>query len=250
MPPHLVDQPHRLLRAEARADQVGDRAQPEAAVERRRGALAFGTRDVQPVLHRLGLEPPAQHRVDAVEPVQQGGAVRGRGVGGLGVAQQRGPQPAARVRPHQPEPDPEGEPVEDIRKRFAGLRELGKEEFDREFEIWTSCWVICRPTQAEAERYRDYVLEEKGDLAVLDSMPPNLVPRGDGPEARLARQKVLGGFGGVHLVGTPERIVDRLAEIAQAGADGVVLSFVNFEEGLTTWMSDVTPLLVQAGLRQ
>ena len=79
---------------------------------------------------------------------------------------------------------------------------------------------------------------------------PNLVPRGDGPEARLARQKVLGGFGGVHLVGTPERIVDRLAEIAQAGADGVVLSFVNFEEGLTTWMSDVTPLLVQAGLRQ
>jgi alkanesulfonate monooxygenase SsuD/methylene tetrahydromethanopterin reductase-like flavin-dependent oxidoreductase (luciferase family) len=143
----------------------------------------------------------------------------------------------------------EGEPVEDVRKRFSELRELGRTEFNREFEIWTSCWVICRPTQAEAERYRDYVLEEKGDLAVLEAMPPNLVPKGDGPEARLARQKVLGGFGGVHLVGTPERIVERLSEISKAGADGAVLSFVNFEDGLQTWMDDVAPLLVQAGLR-
>jgi dimethylsulfone monooxygenase len=144
----------------------------------------------------------------------------------------------------------EGEPVDETRQRFAALRKLGREEFDREFEIWTSCWVVCRPTQAEADRYRDYVLEEKGDLAVLDSMPPNLVPRGDSPEARLARQKVLGGFGGVHLVGTPERIVERLAEISEAGADGVVLSFVNFEDGLKGWMRDVAPLLVQAGLRE
>ncbi|MBO9604126.1 MAG: LLM class flavin-dependent oxidoreductase [Novosphingobium sp.] len=144
----------------------------------------------------------------------------------------------------------EGEPIEDIRRRFADLRKLGREEFGREFEIWLSCWVICRPTQAEAEAFRDYVLEEKGDLAVLDSMPPNLVPRGDSPEARLARQKVLGGFGGVHLVGTPERIVDRLKEFSEAGADGIVLTFVNYEEGLETWMRDVAPLLVQAGLRE
>lgn len=144
----------------------------------------------------------------------------------------------------------EGEPVEDIRSRFDALRRLGREEFDRSFEIWTACWVICRPTQAEAERYRDYVLEEKGDLAVLDAMPPNLVPRGDSPEARLARQKVLGGFGGVHLVGTPEQIVERLSEMSAAGTDGVVLSFVNFEDGLNTWINDVAPLMVQAGLRE
>lgn len=143
----------------------------------------------------------------------------------------------------------EGEPVEDIRRRFADLRKLGREEFGREFEIWIATWIICRPTQAEAERFRDYVLEEKGDLAVLDAMPPHLVPRGDTPEARLARQKVLGGFGGVHLVGTPERIVDRLKEFSEAGADGIVLTFVNYEEGLETWMRDVAPLLVQAGLR-
>ncbi|MCW3836982.1 LLM class flavin-dependent oxidoreductase [Sphingomonas canadensis] len=144
----------------------------------------------------------------------------------------------------------EGEPIEDIRRRFADLRRLGREEFGREFEIWLSCWVICRPTQTEAERFRDYVLEEKGDLAVLDSMPPNLVPKGGGPEARLARQKVLGGFGGVHLVGSPAMIVDRLAEFSAAGADGIVLTFVNYEEGLQTWMRDVAPLLVQAGLRK
>ncbi len=94
------------------------------------------------------------------------------------------------------------------------------------------------------------MLEEKGDLAVLDSMPPNLVPRGDSPEARLARQKVLGGFGSVHLVGTPASIVERLKEFSEAGADGIVLTFVDYEEGLQTWMKDVAPLLVQEGLRQ
>lgn len=144
----------------------------------------------------------------------------------------------------------EGEPMEDIRRRFDELRALGRDEFGRSFEIWLAAWVICRPTEAEAHRFRDYVLEEKGDLAVLDSMPPNLVPRGDDPAARLARQKVLGGFGGVHLVGTPEQIVERLGAFSEAGADGVVLSFVNYEEGLTDWMRNVAPLLVQAGLRQ
>jgi len=143
----------------------------------------------------------------------------------------------------------EGEPIEDVRRRFDDLRRLGREEFNREFEIWTACWVICKPTQHEAERYRDYVLEEMGDLAILDAMPPNLVPKGDSPEARFARQKVLGGFGGVHLVGSPDRIVDRLTEISSAGADGVVLSFVNFEDGVGDWMKHVAPLLEQAGLR-
>lgn len=80
-------------------------------------------------------------------------------------------------------------------------------------------------------------------------MPPNLVPRGDGTEAQLARQKVLGGFGVVHLVGAPASIVDRLKQFSKAGGDSIVLTFVNYEERLETWMRDVAPLLVQAGLR-
>ena len=146
----------------------------------------------------------------------------------------------------------EGETVEDIRRHFAALRKLARDEFNRSFEIWISTWVICRPTEAEAIRYRDYVLEEKGDLAVLDSMPPNLIPSGEGvsPEIiRAARRKVLGGFGGLHLIGTPAQIVERLSAFADAGADGVLLTFVNYEEGLRDWMRDIHPLLEQAGLR-
>lgn len=54
----------------------------------------------------------------------------------------------------------EGEPIEDIRRRFANLRPLGRDEFGRSCEIWLAAWVICRPTQAEADRFRDYVLED------------------------------------------------------------------------------------------
>ena len=62
--------------------------------------------------------------------------------------------------------------------------------------------------------------------------------------------KARAGFGGVHVVGTGEQVAERLKTIAALGADGIVLSWVNYEEGITTWSREVMPRLEAEGLRR
>ena len=52
------------------------------------------------------------------------------------------------------------------------------------------------------------------------------------------------------MVGTPEQIVDRLMHLSAMGVDGVVLSWVNYEEELAQWIREVLPVMEQAGLRR
>jgi alkanesulfonate monooxygenase SsuD/methylene tetrahydromethanopterin reductase-like flavin-dependent oxidoreductase (luciferase family) len=70
------------------------------------------------------------------------------------------------------------------------------------------------------------------------------------PEAREAiKFSLKAGWGGVPLVGTPERIVDALQKFNRIGIDGILLSWVDYLAGLEAWQRDVMPRLVQAGLR-
>jgi len=54
----------------------------------------------------------------------------------------------------------------------------------------------------------------------------------------------------VPLVGTPDRIVDGLMKFTGIGLDGILLSWVDYLEGLEAWQREVMPRLEQAGLRQ
>jgi dimethylsulfone monooxygenase len=146
----------------------------------------------------------------------------------------------------------ESEPLAQARAKFTHLRRIARDDFQREIEIWTGCWVICRPTAAEALRYRDYCLREHGDPGAVDGLPPEVMPPKGAP-AQIVEQfrfKAMAGFGGAHVVGTPEQVVECLKQFSDAGADGVVLSWVNYEEGLRTWVRDVLPLMQQVGLRE
>jgi dimethylsulfone monooxygenase len=51
------------------------------------------------------------------------------------------------------------------------------------------------------------------------------------------------------LAGTPERITSELQKFAGIGLDGMLLSWVDYLDGLDAWQREVMPLLEQAGLR-
>ncbi|HVN42147.1 MAG TPA: LLM class flavin-dependent oxidoreductase [Steroidobacteraceae bacterium] len=146
----------------------------------------------------------------------------------------------------------ESEPFDAVRAKFANLRRLAREEFKREIEIWTGCWVICRSSEREALAYRDYCLREHGDPGAVDGLPKEVLPpKGTPPEVlEQFRFKAMAGFGGVHVVGSPQQVVERMREIASLGADGIVLSWVNYEEGIADWVRDVMPGLEAEGLRR
>ena len=71
------------------------------------------------------------------------------------------------------------------------------------------------------------------------------------PEAALKamRLRFAAGAGGFPLVGTADRVADRLHMLADAGLDGVLLTWVDYVDGLNRFNRDVLPALEARGLR-
>jgi alkanesulfonate monooxygenase SsuD/methylene tetrahydromethanopterin reductase-like flavin-dependent oxidoreductase (luciferase family) len=63
------------------------------------------------------------------------------------------------------------------------------------------------------------------------------------------KARLVAGWGGYPLVGTPAQIVEELIALTKTGLDGVVLSWVNYHE-MRQWIAEVLPLIEPAGLRK
>jgi alkanesulfonate monooxygenase SsuD/methylene tetrahydromethanopterin reductase-like flavin-dependent oxidoreductase (luciferase family) len=136
---------------------------------------------------------------------------------------------------------------------IAEMRRIGREDFNRDFQIWTSCRVVCRPTEKEAKAYAHYYVHEKGDFGAVETIiseqgrkDPNMTAE------HFERMKVrlVAGWGGYPLVGTAEQIVDQMRALGDVGVDGIVLSWVNYHDEMRHWNAEVMPLIEQAGLRK
>ena len=133
---------------------------------------------------------------------------------------------------------------EQTRAKIGMLRRMGREDYQREFQVWGSCSIVCRPTEKEAQDYARYYILEMGDWEAANNlrMPPGPPPPGEPLRSP--------GWGGYLIVGTPEQVADAMCRIASMDVDGVVLSWVNYHEELRQWNREVMPLLEQAGLRK
>lgn len=134
----------------------------------------------------------------------------------------------------------------------TGLRRLAREEFGREIQVWSTAFVLCRPTEKEARDELRYVVEEQGDWEAIDNLARiiRMDNRDVPPDAQRARKaRLMTGYGSYPLVGTPEQVVDELRKLSADGLDGVVLSWVNYQHELRQFIAEVLPLLEQAGLR-
>jgi FMNH2-dependent dimethyl sulfone monooxygenase len=60
-------------------------------------------------------------------------------------------------------------------------------------------------------------------------------------------ERVLGG--NVHVIGTPEQVVEQFVQLSEAGCDGIQVNFFDYEPDLDYFAEHVLPLMKQAGLR-
>lgn len=122
----------------------------------------------------------------------------------------------------------------------------------RKVGIYTTCHVVCRPTQQEAETYYEHYAVAMEDTAAADHHMGNkqkFSGSHDPAAYRLHRKRFVGGAGTYPLIGTPAVIAQELAAISDAGFEGVALSFVNYRDEMPYFIATVPPLLVEAGLR-
>jgi FMNH2-dependent dimethyl sulfone monooxygenase len=124
-----------------------------------------------------------------------------------------------------------------------GAREIG-----RDIRTIINPHVICRETEKEAREQYDSILAHQDPVAA-DNFYKTFAGGDQSSWKQNTRdQWVIGG--NVHLVGTPEQIVDRFIQLNKAGCDGVQVNFYDFLPDLEFFGTRVVPLMEQAGLRR
>ena len=122
----------------------------------------------------------------------------------------------------------------------------------RKVGIFTVGHVVCRESQSEAEDYYDYYSRQNIDEEAVQyhmQQKKNFSRSHDAQAYDTYKQRFAAGTGSFPLVGTPSRVAEGLASLAEVGFNGAALSFVNYRDELPLFCEKVIPALKNAGLR-
>ena len=139
-----------------------------------------------------------------------------------------------------------------LKEQVDNYRQLAREKSGREVQVWTSAYVAQAETRKDALKYVNYYAVENGDDPHVDAFISESIARSrviEPAALEKLRFSIKAGIGGVPLLGTPQDIVDRLERVSRCGIDGLLLVWMDFQNGIRRFNSEVLPLTVQCGLR-
>lgn len=129
-------------------------------------------------------------------------------------------------------------------EQIAKLLEISAAK-GRNASIFTIAHVVCRDTDAEAERYYAYFADEMADQDAVTNFAAQMTK-----SAPLAakfmeanRIKIAGGAGSAPIVGSPSRVAEQIIAVKEAGFHGIGLSFVNFRDELPFFIEQALPIV-------
>ena len=133
----------------------------------------------------------------------------------------------------------------------AVLKAKAREQHGRDIKVMSLANVVCRETEQEARDFYRYYVHEKGDWAAAQNLAAGAAQNSQSADYDSAfLEAIVAGYGAIPMVGTPDQIVDLMRKLADAGLDGVTLSWVDYEHGIEQYESELLPRLRAAGLRE
>lgn len=139
------------------------------------------------------------------------------------------------------------------RKDVQSIKGDAKTRYGRDIDVFTTSYVVCRPTAKEAQEYHDHYANTHADWPAVDRLMElqGLHAKSFPPEAfKLFRNRFAAGHGVYPLVGDPDQVADELAKISEIGFAGTTITFVNYVDELPYFAAEVLPRLEAKGLRQ
>jgi dimethylsulfone monooxygenase len=138
--------------------------------------------------------------------------------------------------------------------QISEIKQLAREQHGREIKVFARAHVVCRDSEERARRDYDRIHKELADVegarnVVRMNMPNSQSTDWESMSMQRTVESMVAGFFALPLVGTAEQIVQMMVALHEAGADGIALSWPDFDEGLTQMEQELLPLLVEAGLR-
>ena len=137
------------------------------------------------------------------------------------------------------------------RQKVAAYKDLARNEFGREIEVWTHVTVIPAETDEAAAAARQRLFDA-GDYEAVGNMLRTMGLESaalGGSDGLHLQERFVAGWGGPILAGDAETVASGLARLADAGADGTLLIFPDWDEGLERLQREVLPLMERDGLR-
>jgi alkanesulfonate monooxygenase SsuD/methylene tetrahydromethanopterin reductase-like flavin-dependent oxidoreductase (luciferase family) len=137
--------------------------------------------------------------------------------------------------------------------QIAEIKALAREQFGREIRVFGRGHIVCRDTRQEAEEYYDYVHRQVADFQGAANVTGISKVHSQSTDWTADERKLLegmvAGFWGIPMVGSPDQVTQQLIDLHGAGADGIAISFVNYDEGLNQMERLLLPRLIEAGVR-
>jgi len=149
------------------------------------------------------------------------------------------------VSAHNPAPDA-------IKKQVEEYRNEARAKYGREIQIWMSAYVVLKDTNEEAKAYaHDYIVTQGDDAAVANIINNNAIETKTMPPEAVKQLAYAfkAGFAGYPLVGDADHIAKLFTNLSDAGVDGYLLTWLDYEGGLDRFGREVLPRLEKAGLR-
>ena len=144
---------------------------------------------------------------------------------------------------------------EDPEKRRAQVdayKNAAREQYGREVQVWIMASIVQRETTAEAQKYLSYYAVEQADNETIDAWVASQLANSKSmnrPDMEALRLRVAAGAGGSLIVGSADDVTQQLQALSDCGVDGLLLSWVDFADGLERLRDDVLPRLEARGLR-
>lgn len=134
-------------------------------------------------------------------------------------------------------------------RQAAEIRRMAS-EFGRDLQVWMAAAVICAESERAVVSLVDEYQEQADDDAIRNCLDWTMGgTRMPDEQRRQLAQSMATTFGSYPLVGSPARIAEQVAALSAAGIDGLCLTWMNYDEGLPYFISEVMPLLERDGVR-
>jgi alkanesulfonate monooxygenase SsuD/methylene tetrahydromethanopterin reductase-like flavin-dependent oxidoreductase (luciferase family) len=142
---------------------------------------------------------------------------------------------------------------ETVPDKIRRIKDTAQQRHGRSVKVMGSAHIVCADTEAEAKRYYDHYVHEKGDMEAAKNYISRVVGRLESFDDMTAQpflESLIAGAAATRLIGTPEQIVEGLLTMSDTGLDGVTLSWVDYASGIEQYEQLILPLLESAGLRE
>lgn len=134
----------------------------------------------------------------------------------------------------------------------SALKGHAREAYVRDLRVFAAAHIVCADTDEAAQIAYERMVHEFGDWDAARTAIRLLIPNSQSAkfDEKGMAASAIAGFFALPLIGSPATVVAQMGALADAGIDGLAVSWLSYQDGIRQYRAELLPLMVDAGLRE